>query len=391
MNAVPEGLTRPSRRVVQFGTSRFLQAHADLFLHEAREAGQDVGPITVVQTSGASARAGRVAAFGAPGGYPVIIRGIEAGAPVERRVTVTSIDRGLSAATDWDAVTALFVAEADIVLSNTGDTGYVIAEADRGPGLIEARPPASFPGKLAQLLHRRWQAGGRSLTVLPCELVNRNGRVLQGLVLDLAAAAGLPEAFRAWLRDGVVWTDTLVDRIVSEPLEPVGAVAEPYALWAIERRPGLVLPCEHPCIVLADDLEPFERLKLHILNLGHTVLAEIWQREGRPADETVREILADPAIRARLDALYRDEVVPGFAARGMEADAAAYVAATLDRFLNPYLNHRLADIAQNHAQKVERRVDAFLAWVAEAARDPRDVPAAPTLRALAAAYRQGAA
>jgi tagaturonate reductase len=110
MNAVPEGLTRPSRRVVQFGTSRFLQAHADLFLHEAREAGQDVGPITVVQTSGASARAGRVAAFGAPGGYPVIIRGIEAGAPVERRVTVTSIDRGLSAATDWDAVTALFVA-----------------------------------------------------------------------------------------------------------------------------------------------------------------------------------------------------------------------------------------------------------------------------------------
>lgn len=371
-----------TRRIVQFGTSRFLQAHADLFIHEAREAGQDVGPVAVVQTSGSAARAGRVAAFGAPGGYPVIIRGLAGGAPVERRVTVTSIDRGLSADTDWEAVTALVVEEAEIVISNTGDTGYAVPQADRGGGWREARPPASFPGKLAQLLLRRWQAGGRPLTVLPCELINRNGRVLQGLVLDLAGEARLPQAFLAWLREGAVFTDTLVDRIVSEPIAPIGAVAEPYALWAIERRPGLVLPCAHPCLVLADDLEPYERLKLHILNLGHTVLAEIWQREGRPADETVREILADPAIRDRLDALYRDEVVPGFTARGMGPQAEAYVAATLERFLNPYLDHRLADIAQNHAQKLERRIPAFLAWVAESG----ERPAAPTLRALAAAY-----
>ncbi|MFH6786136.1 MULTISPECIES: mannitol dehydrogenase family protein [Methylobacterium] len=371
-----------TRRVVQFGTSRFLQAHADLFIHEAREAGQAVGPVAVVQTSGSPSRAGRVAAFGAPGGYPVVIRGLENGRAIERRVTVTSIDRGLSATTDWDAVTALFVDEAEIVLSNTGDTGYALAAADRGGGWIAAAPPASFPAKLAQLLYRRWQAGGRPLTVLPCELIHRNGRVLQGLVLDLAREAGLPDAFLAWLREGVVVTDTLVDRIVSEPIEPVGAVAEPYALWAIERRPGLVLPCTHPCITLTDDLEPYERLKLHILNLGHTVLAEIWQREGRPAGETVREILADPAIRARLDALYRDEVVPGFSARGMAEEARSYVAATLERFLNPTLDHRLADIAQNHAQKVERRVHAFLAWVEEGGAGP----ACPSLRALAAAY-----
>ncbi|AWB20457.1 D-mannonate oxidoreductase [Methylobacterium currus] len=387
MSASENSAIRP-RRVVQFGTSRFLQAHADLFIHDARQAGQAVGPVAVVQTSGADSRAGRVAAFGAPGGYPVVIRGIADGAPVERQVAVTSIDRGLSATTDWEAVTALFVEEAEIVLSNTGDTGYAIPASDRGAGWVEAHPPASFPGKLAQLLYRRWQAGGRPLTVLPCELINRNGRVLQGLVLDLAAQAGLPEQFRTWLREGVTVADTLVDRIVSEPIEPVGAVAEPYALWAIERRPGLVLPCEHPCIVLADDLEPFERLKLHILNLGHTFLAEIWRREARPGPETVREILADPAIRARLDALYRDEVVPGFAARGMEAEATDYVAATLDRFRNPFLNHRIADIAQNHVQKVERRVHAFLDWVEEAG---ASLPA-PALRALAAAYpRPGAA
>jgi tagaturonate reductase len=231
--------------------------------------------------------------------------------------------------------------------------------------LLAGGVPASFPGKLTALLHHRWQAGGRTLTILPCELLNRNGRVLQAAVLRLAEQSGAPQSFLDWLRDSVVWTDTLVDRIVSEALEPIGAVAEPYAIWVIERRPGLVPPCEHPCIVLADDLEPFERLKLHILNLGHTVLADIWRQEARPEGETVRGMLADPAVRARLDALYRDEVLPGFALRGMREEAEVYVAATMERFLNPFLAHCVADIAQNHAAKVERRLAAFVAWVGE--------------------------
>lgn len=359
-----------SARILQFGTSRFLQAHVALFVHEAREQGQTVGPITVVQASGSADRAGRVAAFGAPGGYPVIIRGMQDGAAVERQVTVTSIDRGLSAARDWPTLLGLMAAEVDYVVSNMGDTGYDIAESDHGAALLAGGVPASFPGKLAALLHHRWKSGGRPLTVLPCELVNRNGQVLKQAVLDLAAGADAPDAFLAWLRNSVIWADTLVDRIVSAPLEPIGAVAEPYAIWVIERRPGLVPPCTHPSIVLADELEPFERLKLHILNLGHTVLANIWRREGRPAEETVREILADPAIRARIDTLYANEVLPGFAARGMAAEAEAYVSATLDRFLNPFLDHRIADIAQNHTTKVARRIGAFLEWSGRAGASP---------------------
>ena len=71
--------------------------------------------------------------------------------------------------------------------------------------------------------------------------------------------------------------------------------------------------------------------------------------------------MADPAIRARLEALYTDEVLPGFAARGV-TEAPTYVAATLDRFANPFLDHRLSDIAQNHAEKIRRRIGAFLKW-----------------------------
>ncbi|SMH45993.1 mannitol dehydrogenase family protein [Azospirillum agricola] len=351
-------------RILQFGTSRFLQAHVDLFVHEAREAGQPVGPIAVVQASGSAERAGRVAAFGRPGGFPVIIRGIERGAPVERRIQVTSVDRGLAAARDWEELSALFAGETDVVVSNMGDTGYEVAAADRHPALLSGTAvPHSFPGKLLALLHRRWRDGGRPLTILPCELVSRNGEVLAAILAGLARDAGAPAGFLGWLAGSVIIGNTLVDRIVSQPLEPIGAVAEPYALWAIERRPGLPAPCGHPAIVMTDDLEPFERLKLHILNLGHSVLADLWMAERRDPDETVRAILADGRVRDRLESLYRTEVVPGFAARGMAGEAEAYVATTLDRFLNPFLDHRIADIAQNHPAKVEKRIGAFLAWV----------------------------
>jgi tagaturonate reductase len=369
-----------SGRIIQFGTSRFLQAHVGVFGHDARVSGQDVGPIAVVQASNSTDRAGRVDAFGRPEGYPVLIRGIENGVKIDRHLDVLSVDRGLSAARDWEELSDCFAAEADFIVSNMGDTGYEIADRDRGPELLSGDVPQSFPGKLTALLYRRWRDGARPLTVLPCELVHRNGRILEGKVLALAADSGAPAAFAEWIAKEIIFAETLVDRIVSEPIEPIGAVAEPYALWAIKRAPGLSAPCIHPAIVLADELEPYERLKLHILNLGHTMLADIWLSESRPQNETVREILADIAITERLDHILQREVLPGFAVHGMEAEARGYIATTLDRFRNPFLDHRISDIAQNHTTKIERRIIAFLTWIAERGH----APATPKLDAFKA-------
>jgi tagaturonate reductase len=356
-------LVGAARRIIQFGTSRFLQAHVDLFLHEAGEAGQDVARVTVVQTSGSAERAGRVAAFGQPGGFPVIIRGLAQGVPVERRVMVKSVDRGLSAAPDWAELTRIFVMEAGAVVSNVGESGYDVAAEDRHLSVIQGdTAPSSFPAKLLALFWARWRAGGAPLTVFPCELISHNGQVLRDIVVRLGQETGLPEPFLHWLRRENIWADTLVDRIVSEALEPVGAVAEPYALWAIQRQPGLEPVCRHEAIVMVDDLEMFERLKLNILNLGHTVLAQIWMEEGRNAEEHVRGILQDEAVARRLRTIYDQEVIPGFAAHGWEAQARDYVDATLERFANPYIDHRLSDIAQNHALKITRRIGSFLDW-----------------------------
>ncbi|WDZ76559.1 mannitol dehydrogenase family protein [Ensifer adhaerens] len=343
--------------IVQFGTSRFLQAHADLFVGEALKTGQALGPLTVVQTTGSSERSGRLAALARPEGFPVIIRGIQGGKRIDTTQRVTSVARALSTAENWSEVQAIVAEEAEILISNTGDTGFRVGDDD-----LTTDVPRSFPGKLLLLLKSRFEAGGRALTILPCELVSRNGDVLKALMLELAAARVKDATFTNWLDTGVVWANTLVDRIVSEPLEPAGAVAEPYALWAIENQPGLRSPCTHPCVKLVDDLTPYEKLKLHILNLGHTVLADLWLKEGRDPNETVREILADAGVAARLDHIYQTEVIPAFAAKGLESEALDYVAATLERFRNPFLNHRLSDIANHHSDKIERRIADFRRW-----------------------------
>jgi tagaturonate reductase len=369
--------------IVQFGTSRFLQAHVDLFAWEAAQAGQDVPDIAIIQVSGDTSRAGRLEAFNDPAGFPVIVRGLEQGVPVERQVQVRSVRRGLSASRDWDALCDLFVHRATFIVSNSGDAGYDIADADRTP--TDDGPPRSFCGILLNLLHRRWVAGRPGVTLLPCELVAANGTTLHRALRDLAMAQGLETGFIAWLGTECLWANTLVDRIVSAPLEPAGAVAEPYALWAVERQPALVMPFVHPSVMVVDDLQRHERLKLHILNLGHSWLAEEWTQAGGAPAMTVLSMMQDKRTAERLASLYADEVVPGFAAMGWAEQARDYVAMTLERFANPYLEHRLSDIHVHHPAKVAKRIGAFVDWV-----DGGDYHAPmPRLRALAARYGDG--
>ncbi|WP_299949506.1 mannitol dehydrogenase family protein [uncultured Ruegeria sp.] len=359
--------------IMQFGTSRFLQAHADLFISEARLAGQDVGPISVVQSSGDAARAGRLQALAVP--FPVKIEGLENGVRVEKTVEVGSIARGLSTSNDWADVRRLFVEEVQIVLSNTGDAGYAPQPEDERQTFDQAM---SYPAKLTLLLRARFEAGAVPIQIMPMELISGNGEVLKARVMELAKNDS--HAFLDYLATGVTWVNSLVDRIVSQPIEPAGAVAEPYALWAIEDQSGLRVPCIHPAVKVVPALAEIEALKLFVLNLGHTVLADRWLTAGGAATVMVRDLMETPSEREHLQSIYTNEVRPGFAAAGQGAAFDDYVSTTLERFANPFLGHAIADIAQNHAMKVERRIEAFLSF----ARIQSDTSAKPILEHICA-------
>ncbi|HEY1454052.1 MAG TPA: mannitol dehydrogenase family protein [Roseiarcus sp.] len=341
--------------ILQFGTSRFLQAHVDLFVSQALARGEAVGRIAVVQTTSSTESRKRLDAFATGKPYRVAVKGLASGKIVDESVQVTSVGAGVDAATQWDEVERLFNS-ARCAVSNTADRGYETDPADRP----DAGPPRSFPAKLAKLMLARHRTGAEPITLFPCELTPANGEALRAVVLGVLDRWDVPAKARQWVADDCVWVNSLVDRIVSEPLQPLGAVAEPYALWAIEGQPGLELPCRHASITVTGDLKPYERLKLFILNLGHTYLAEIWARGAGAPTLNVREAMADKATRAELDQLLDEEVLPVFAGVGMKKEAEAYRATVVERFSNPFLDHRLAEIFINHEAKKRRRFGGLI-------------------------------
>ena len=338
--------------VLQFGSGKFLRGFADLFIHQANEAGQGVGGVVVVQSTGAG-RANLLAQQG--GRYRVVVRGLEGGQVVDRVEESASISRALAASGQWDEVLAVARApQLRTVLSNTAEVGYTLDPGD-GP---EGRPPSSFPAKLLVVLHERFKAGLPGLSVVPCELFEHNADILRGLVLQLARAWRLPDRLAAWVEEECRWHSTLVDRIVaSGPLghdhlkqDALAVVAEPYALWAVEVKGGAGL-FRHPAIQETRDVMPFFLRKVRILNAAHTAMVCKAMPKGIA---TVRAALEDPEIAVWLERLLFEEVLPVLAGRVEEPEA--FARQTLERFRNPFLEHKLSDIRAYHEQKVKIRL-----------------------------------
>ena len=169
-------MATPAESVLQFGSGRFLRAFADLFIHEARQAGQDIGRIVVVQSTGS----GRVRLFNDQRGrYRIRVLGIRDGSRIDESIRVESVSRALSATDDWEAVLAAGRDPAtEYILSNTSENGYDVPESER----LDGAPPVSFPGKLLAVLLARYEHGGAPVTVIPCELIDGNAGTLRGLV-----------------------------------------------------------------------------------------------------------------------------------------------------------------------------------------------------------------
>lgn len=347
-------MTTPSRpEILQFGTSRFLLAHVDAFVSQSLADGLSDKRVVVVQSSARAEGKAKARQLAEHRRYPVQVRGVRDGETIDRTEWVDSVETCLIADEEWAELERRFCSEITHVVSNTGDRGFELVAEDSP----HADVPVSFPAKLTKLLHARYRQGGSGVTLMPCELISGNGQRLKAIVLELAQRHWADDAFMHWLDRDCVWVDTLVDRIVSAPLEPVGAVAEPYALWAIQDTPGLTLPCRHPDVQVVADLAPYEKRKLHVLNLAHSFLVQRWRDLGLQDEiRFVREAMDDARLAGPLDAVLSDEVLPVLSREMPGLDLAGYKATTLERFANPFLDHRLEDIAQNHEEKLRRRL-----------------------------------
>lgn len=363
-------------KILQFGEGNFLRAFADYMVDEANEAGAYAGSIALVKP-----RPGRLDPFSSQGRrYTVVTRGIRNGQCVQESRLVTSVAEAFGVYEDFARFLRLAHEESlEIVLSNTTEAGIACSPADR----LEDAPPVSFPAKLTRFLYERYTYFNgdprRGLYCLPCELIPKNGRALEACVRRLIQQWALPEAFASWVEESCVFCDTLVDRIVSgypeaeAPAlwEQLGyedrllTVCEPYALWAIEDRGAIrrLLPLDAAGLPVqfVRDVDAVRERKTRLLNGAHTLLAAVGLSRGLA---TVGACMTDAAVCAYLRHCLTREILPFVP--GSPAENEAFAAAMLERFRNPYLEHRLASISLNALSKWKSRLFPTMAAYAAA-------------------------
>ncbi len=346
-------MTHLPETILQFGSGRFLRAFVDSFIHQGNEQGQNVGRVVVVQSTGDARAAGLNEQNGQ---YHIVVRGYENGSVVDRVELCASISRALHAGTEWDEVLRVATSpELKTILSNTTEAGFARDANDAATDVV----PKSFPAKLLRVLSARWQAKQPGVTIVPCELIEGNAGILKALLKQIATEWAMPAEFIAYITEECVWLHTLVDRIVTgtpkdHPLlttDPMVIVAEPFAFFALEDHPRSQFVLQHPAIVRTHDVLPFFLRKVRILNAAHTALLI----RAVPLGFTiVRDAINDPELNAWLRKLLFEEIVATIESR---VDRAQWFAEqTLDRFRNPFIDHKFADIALHHESKIRVRL-----------------------------------
>ncbi|THF73478.1 tagaturonate reductase [Cohnella fermenti] len=364
--------------VLQIGEGNFLRGFFDWMIQSCRDQGLFQGSIAVTQPRPSGKP--KIDALAAQDGlYTLVTRGLENGQAVERKEMISVFAEAFDPYTNWTRLMELAVSpELRFVVSNTTEAGIAYR-----PEALTGEPIVSFPGKLAYLLYQRYLkyegAADKGLILLPCELLDRNGDALRDVVLKYAADWGFPETFRQWVLEHNRFLNSLVDRIVTgypgdEQAEawfaewgyrdPMLTTAEPYHLWAIEAEPELeeLLPLRKAGLNVfwTTDLKPFAQRKVRILNGAHTWMAPLGLLHGV---EHVRELLEHETLGRAVRETVREDVLPTLPYDGSEL--ADYAAAVFERFGNPFIRHRLADIAMNSLSKFRTRLLPTLAFYAE--------------------------
>ncbi|WP_206830504.1 tagaturonate reductase [Alicyclobacillus fructus] len=384
-------------RVVQIGEGIFLRGFVDWLVHRLNQSGRFQGRIAVVNPRPSGAH--HIQQFREQDGlYTVMVRGLRDGRSLEQAEVVTSVARAIDSSHEWDQVLQLARnPQVEIAVSNTTELGVRYEPVPRP----SRQAPSTFPAKLTQYLYERyralgWREDGRMI-VVPCELIDDNGQQLRAIVERHAEDWQLEGDFHAWLGDRVEFCDTLVDRIVTPyaghpPLpyeDELAVTVEPYYLFAIRGSDRLREVWPFPeaglHVFYADDIRDFRLQKLRALNGAHTALANLGLMAGLT---TVLEVMQHPALSAFVRELIQDEIVPATAWRMNRPEMLREFARNvLERFQNPYLEHKLRSIAANAISKARIRLVPTLLDAAARGGDFRRLTAA--LASVCLAYRPG--
>ncbi len=363
-------------RIIQFGEGNFLRAFVDWIIWNMDAKTNFNGSVVVVQPIDR----GMVDWLnGQDCLYHVNLQGRLNGEAVNSLERIDVISRALNPYSQ----NAAFMALADqpeirFVISNTTEAGITFDPACK----FTDAPASSYPGKLVQLLYRRYKTFNgdpkKGLILMPCELIFLNGHHLKECIYqyielwkeDLGADY---EGFKEWFTKYNYVCATLVDRIVPGfPRKDIAAIqekvgyadnlvvqAEIFHLWVIEKPENMSIdelreefPAEKAGlhVLIAESEKPYHERKVTLLNGPHTVLSPVAYLSGI---NIVRDACNDPVIGKYIHKVQFEELMETL---NLPMDELRQFASdVLERFNNPYVDHQVTSIMLNSFPKFETR------------------------------------
>ncbi len=229
--------------------------------------------------------------------------------------------------------------------------------------LANPQAPKSAPGMLVEALARRKAAGIAPFAVMSCDNLPSNGETVKRIVSRFAQLRDAEPG--QWVAD-VAFPGTMVDRIVPSTTDADRAMiaeltgpddawpimTEPFTQWVIEDHfPDGRPPFERAGAQMVADVEPFERMKLRMLNGSHSTMAYLGYLAGY---EYISDVMGDDDFVRLIHGLMTEEAMATLDMPGV--DLGAYRDQLLERFRNPALKHRTWQIAMDGSQKLPQRL-----------------------------------
>lgn len=367
---------RPSVRIVHLGLGAFHRAHQAWYTQHARDgwgiaAFTGRSPLAAEQLASQDGLYTLVERGPERDGHEVITSIVEAhdGADLDalcdllRRpevavVTLTVTEAGYHlrpGATELDIDDPVVRADIDALRSRHDDV--MGGHADLDGSVVR-----TAAGRLVLALAARRAADGWPLAMVSCDNLPANGAATRAAVLGTAGR--VDPLLVSWISDNVSFVDSSIDRITPrttdedrrtvaevtgyDDVSPV--ITEPFVSWVLAGEfPGGRPAWERAGAVFVDDLEPFERRKLWLLNGSHSLMAYAAALRGH---ETVSGALADPVVSGWVEGFW-DEAANHLTAPGL--DIPAYRAALRERFENRRIVHVLSQIGMDGSLKLAAR------------------------------------
>ncbi|OAZ99709.1 mannitol dehydrogenase family protein, partial [Halomonas sp. G11] len=224
------------------------------------------------------------------------------------------------------------------------------------------QPSSSF-GLVVEALVRRRERGIAPFTVMSCDNIQGNGEVAKRMFSAYAQARDTE--LGAWLAEEVAFPNAMVDRITPvtsaadiselsqrfdiEDAWPV--VCEPFTQWVLEDHFPLGRPAlEKVGVQLVDDVEPYELMKLRLLNASHQALTYFGYLAGY---RYAHEVCQDPLFVDFLLGYMREEGSPTLApVPGVDLED--YRMTLIERFANPQIKDTLARLCAESSDRIPK-------------------------------------